>query len=148
MKAKAKARHQKPNSPYIGNFIHRYFQLRTCRRMAEPMAGPMAEAQELIDEMDNTRLIRLGMANEIPGIAYAFSTSKAKRGIETMTTQQTTTTDNRQNERLVVCGQCNAYLRLTEYGYYVGCKHCPPDPSPLLTECQYFRLFPRPIHIQ
>jgi hypothetical protein len=35
MKGKEKARHQKADSPYIGNFIHRYFETRTCRRMKE-----------------------------------------------------------------------------------------------------------------
>jgi hypothetical protein len=35
MKGKEKSRHQKSNSPYIGNFIHRYFEDRTCRRMKE-----------------------------------------------------------------------------------------------------------------
>ncbi|MFA5766445.1 MAG: DUF2493 domain-containing protein [Candidatus Paceibacterota bacterium] len=35
MKGKEKARRQKADSPYIGNFIHRYFETRTCRRMKE-----------------------------------------------------------------------------------------------------------------
>jgi hypothetical protein len=35
MKGKEKARRQKADSPYIGNFIHKYFETRTCRRMKE-----------------------------------------------------------------------------------------------------------------
>lgn len=35
------------------------------------------EDQKIVDKMDDDRLMRMGISNEIPGISYAFSLSKA-----------------------------------------------------------------------